>query len=87
MISWSSQKQKMVALSSVEAEYMAASDATYQLLAKKNYRSAVETKSRTTIHCDNMSAIAMTKKPVFRSQMKHIELRYFIWDLVQKHEN
>ena len=41
----------------------------------------------TIIYCDNMSAIAMSKNPVFHGRTKHIELRHhFIRDLVQNGE-
>ena len=41
----------------------------------------------TTLFCDNMSAIAMTKNPVFHSRTKHIEIRHhFIRELVDKGE-
>ena len=46
-----------------------------------------EPKNPTTIHCDNMSAIAMTKNPVFHARSKHKELcHHFIRDLVSKGE-
>ena len=41
----------------------------------------------TTIYCDNMSTISLTKNPVFHARSKHIELRHhFIPDLVQQEE-
>src|SRR5687768_8719325 len=46
-----------------------------------------EIEEPTTIYCDNMSAIAMTKNPVFHSRTKHIEIRHhFIRELVEKKE-
>ncbi|KAL0426869.1 UNVERIFIED_CONTAM: hypothetical protein Slati_2861700 [Sesamum latifolium] len=40
-----------------------------------------EQRGRTTIFCDNMSAIAMAKNPVFHARSKHIELQHhFIRD-------
>ena len=39
------------------------------------------------IHCDNMSAITMTKNLVFHNRTKHIELHHhFIRKLVQEEE-
>lgn len=41
----------------------------------------------TTIYCENMSAIVLTKNIVFHTKSKHIELRYhFIHDLMYKEE-
>jgi len=46
-----------------------------------------EQKAPTIIHCDNMSAIAMTRNRVFHSLTKHIEIRrHFIRDLVNERE-
>jgi len=46
-----------------------------------------EQKVPTIIHCDNMSAIAVTKNLVFHSLSMHIEIcRHFIRDLVNVEE-
>ena len=38
----------------------------------------------TTIYCDNISSIALSKNPVFHGRSKHIEIRYhFIGELVE----
>lgn len=39
----------------------------------------------TKIFCDNSSAIALTKNPVFHSKSKHIRIKYhFIRDLIKE---
>jgi hypothetical protein len=73
-----SQKQKVVALSSCEAEYIAATTAACQgvwlgrllgdLLGKKD--------GIATIFVDNKSAIQLCKNPVFHDRSKHIETRF-----------
>ncbi|CAL1407137.1 unnamed protein product [Linum trigynum] len=86
-ISWSSKKQKAVALSSAEAEYIAATDAACEAVWLKRLIFDLQQNENgpTIIHCDNMSAIAMTKNPVFHARSKHIELRHhFIRDLVNE---
>ena len=88
-ISWSSKKQKTVALSSAEAEYIAATDAACESVWLRRILSDMQQSEEmpTIIYCDNMSAIAMTKNMVFHSRTKHIELRHhFIRKLVQEEE-
>uniref|UniRef100_A0A2N9EI16 Integrase catalytic domain-containing protein n=1 Tax=Fagus sylvatica TaxID=28930 RepID=A0A2N9EI16_FAGSY len=89
VIAWSSKKQKTVALSSAEAEYIAANDAACEAVWLRKILSDLQQKIEepTVICCDNMSAIAMTKNPVFHARTKHIELRHhFIRDLVSQGE-
>ncbi|KAG6493852.1 hypothetical protein ZIOFF_048855 [Zingiber officinale] len=89
VISWSSRKQNTVALSSPEAEYSAATSAACEAVWLRRIMADLQQKHTcsTTIFCDNMSAIAMTKNPVFHARSKHIELcHHFIRDLVNKRE-
>ena len=89
VIAWSSKKQKTVALSSVEAEYIVATDAACEAIWLRRLLSDLQQKIEepTVICCDNMSAIAMTKNPIFYTRTKHIELRHhFIRDLVGEGE-
>jgi hypothetical protein len=68
----------MVALSSCDAEYIAASTAACQgiwlgrLLGSFYRREA----SGATIFVDNQSAIQLCKNPVFHGRSKHIETRF-----------
>lgn len=89
VIAWNSKKQQTVALSSAEAEYSAATEAACEAVWLRRILEDLGQKQDgpTVIYCDNMSAIAMSKNPVFHARSKHIELRvHFIRDLVQKGE-
>lgn len=78
IVSWSSQKQKTVALSSCEAEYIAAAAGACQgvwlsrLLGDLTGRAP--TKFRLLV--DNKSAIALCKNPVFHDRRKHIDMKF-----------
>jgi hypothetical protein len=87
VVSWFSRKQKSVALSSTEAEYMAASQASYEALwLPKLLVGLFGVQLRPTmIYRDNHSCIKLSKNPVFHDRSKHIEIRYhFIRDYVQR---
>lgn len=77
-ISWSSKKQEVVALSTSEAEYIAATSAACQVVWLRRLVADFNQKpvGATEIFCDNRSTIAMTKKPAFHSRTKHIDVRY-----------
>ena len=77
IISWSSRKQKTVAISSTEAEYMAASEATCEALWLRTWiREVFRIDVPVTIYCDNQSAIALAKNDTFHQRTKHIDIRY-----------
>ncbi|KAI4365385.1 hypothetical protein MLD38_021374 [Melastoma candidum] len=85
LISWHSKKQASVALSTAEAEYVAAASCCAQLLWMRQQLEDYGFKfDNIPIRCDNTSAINLTKNPVQHSRSKHIELRHhFIRDHVQ----
>jgi hypothetical protein len=78
LVTWSSQKQKTVALSSCEAEYVAASTAACQGIwlnrLVKNLSGRVQPKFKLLI--DNQSAIELCKNPVQHGRSKHIDPKY-----------
>jgi hypothetical protein len=87
LVSWFIQKQNLVALSSVEAEYMAASQASCEAIWLRKMLVGLfgQEMSPNVIHCDNQSCIKLSKNPVFHDWSKHIEIRYhFIRDWVQR---
>ncbi|KAG7582462.1 GAG-pre-integrase domain [Arabidopsis suecica] len=77
-ITWCSQKQETVALSSCEAEFMAATEAAKQAIWLQELLGEIikETYEKVLILIDNKSAIALTKNHVFHGRSKHIHKRY-----------
>ena len=85
VVTWSSKKQETVALSSSEAEYVAASSAIRQVLWLRKLLVDLnhEQMGATEIFCDNRSTIAMAKNPVFHGRTKHIDVQHhFIRQLI-----
>lgn len=78
-VSWVSQKQRTVALSSCEAEFMAAAAATCQAIWLKNLLKEMTGgySNLVTIYVDNRSAIDLMKNPVHHGRSKHIDVRYY----------
>jgi hypothetical protein len=85
VVSWLSRKQKTVALSSTEAEYMAASEATSEALWLRAWiKEVFQVDAPVLLYCDNQSALALAKNDTFHQRTKHIDIRYhFIRERVQ----
>lgn len=84
-ISWSSKKQPIVALSTTEAEYIAAAHAGCHLVWLEEILKYLKQKQEAdpTLFCDNTSTISVTKNPVLHGKTKHIRIRYhFLRELV-----
>ena len=89
VFSWSSKKQQVVALSTAEAEYMAATSSATQALWLRKMLGFLQHKQDgpTKIFCDSMSAIDLTKNLVFHGRSKYIDIKYhFIRELVREQE-
>nr|GEY45749.1 zinc finger, CCHC-type [Tanacetum cinerariifolium] len=85
-ITWCSQKQPIVALSSCESDFMAATGAACQALWLKRLLSELTgwEEKRITLKVDNISAIALVRNPVFHGRSKHIDILYhFIRECVE----
>jgi hypothetical protein len=77
-VSWSSKKQNYVALSTAEAEYIAAGSCCAQLLwMKQTLRDFGCDFKRIPLLCDNESAIKLANNPVQHSRTKHIDIRHY----------
>ena len=85
-ISWQSKKQQTVALSSTEAEYMAASLATQEAVWLRLLLEDLTIKqdSATILHEDNQGCISLSKDATNHPRTKHIDIRHhFIREKVE----
>jgi hypothetical protein len=77
LVSWSSKKQNSVALTTAEAEYVAAGACCVHLLWMRFTLSYFGCKfSKIPLLCDNKSAIKLANNPVNHSRTKHIDIRH-----------
>jgi hypothetical protein len=85
-VSWYCKKQSTVALSSVEAEYMALSDAGKEALYAKNILTEFFTVALPIpINMDNKGAGNIAENDVNNKLTKHIDIRYhFVRQYIQK---
>lgn len=76
LVNWCSQKQKVVARSSCEAEYMAvaevASELTWQTCLRRELEVKVE--GPIVLWCDNVGATSLAANPVFHARTKNVEI-------------
>src|SRR6266508_3254230 len=85
-VGWYSKLQTIVALSTTEAEYMAAVEAGKEIAWMRNilseFRYGVQKPS--TLKMDNQSAITVSKNPEHHGCMKHLDLRlYWLRDKIE----
>eukprot|EP00253_Pinus_taeda_P007915 PITA_07915 len=87
-ITWACKKQAAISLSSAEAEYRGAVEASKEALWLRQILSefGFEQQHPPTLWCDNQSAIQLCKDPVQHQRSKHIELHmHFIRKLIHDH--
>ncbi|KNZ78120.1 Copia protein [Termitomyces sp. J132] len=78
VVSWATQKQKTVAASSCEAEYMAAYEAAQECIWLRSLLGAIGHKPQeaTTMLCDNNSVINLSEDPMLHQRVKHVDIKY-----------
>ncbi|GKB76497.1 retrovirus-related pol polyprotein from transposon TNT 1-94, partial [Tanacetum coccineum] len=77
LVSWSSKRQKSIAISSTEAEYIAMSGCCAQTLWMRSQLTDYGLGfNKVPMYCDNKSAIALCYNNVQHSRPKHIDIRY-----------
>ena len=81
-ISWRSVKQSCIANSTMEAKYVAASEAAKEAVWLKKFLSDLGVmrmeKVPITLFCNNSGAVAQSKDPRNHKKGKHIERKYHI---------
>jgi hypothetical protein len=87
-ISWSSKRQSSVALSTVEAEYMAAAAAVKEALWLRVLLAELQLPYETIlIYGDNQGSMQLVQNPIISQRSKHIDIRYhFVRERVARNE-
>ena len=77
-ISWKSKRQNSIALSTCEAEYVAMSIASREIVYLKQnlFNEMLNGKLFAIMFCDNQGALALSKNPTNHSKAKHIDIRH-----------
>jgi hypothetical protein len=84
-VSWQSTKQRIVAMSSCEVEYVAAATASCQAIWLARLLSKILDREveRAVLRVDNKSAISIIRNPVLNDRSRHIDTRFH---LIREHE-
>ena len=88
-VSWATKKQATIALSSCEAEIVAASEASKEAVYLRTFLSelGLGQPGPVSLAVDNQSAINVAYNPEHHSRVKHIERRhFFVREKVENHE-
>lgn len=92
-ISWESKKQRTIALSTAEAEYVSLSEAAREAIFLRRFIAEVtdgqcfKLDEPMTIYSDSQSAIAIAKNPVHHQRTKHVDVRYhFVREAIVNNE-
>lgn len=77
-ITWKSKKQTVIALSSMESEYVALSEGGCKATWLRNLYAKLgfPQEDPTIIQGDNEGAVILTHNPQFHQQMKHITIQH-----------
>jgi hypothetical protein len=78
-VSWSSKLQGIVALSTTEAEYVAACAAGQEIVWLRHLLGEIgyPIEGPSQLYVDNQSALAVAKNPEHHGRMKHLDLRFY----------
>jgi len=78
LFTWTSKKQSIVALSTCEAEYIAATSCVCHVIWLRKLMKDLQQKHNkaTQIFVDNKSTIALAKNPVHYERLKHIDTQF-----------
>ena len=87
-VNWHAQRQRSTALSTMDAEIMAASEGAKEMAWMEKLKEDIEENSpyTPTLYCDNQGRLDWMKDSKFHNKSKHIEIRYIYicTDMVEK---
>jgi len=79
-ISWQSRKQSLIAMSTLEAEFIACSEASREakwlLQLHKDIHGSQKDSPPLPINCDNQGALTLITTGIIKAQTKHIDVCY-----------
>lgn len=77
LVSWRTFLQSVVALSTTESEYIAATDAIKEAIwLRELTNELVSNDSIVVVYCDSQSVVYLSKNQTFHNRTKHIDIRY-----------
>ena len=87
-ISWKATLQKVVALSTTEAEYIALTEAVKEALWLEGFAKELKLQGQgITVKCDSQSAIHLSKNSAYHERTKHIDVRlHFVRGVIERGE-
>lgn len=87
-ISWEVRKQRSVALSSTEAEYIALSESAKEAIHLKGLlNELIKINKPITLYNDNQSAQKLVCNPIFHNRTKHVDIKYhFVREALERNE-
>lgn len=86
VISWRSSLQKVIALSTTEAEYIALCEASKEAIWLRGLINELGfDQDQVEFYCDSQSAIALSRNPVHHEKTNHVDVKYnFVRELVSE---
>lgn len=88
-ITWKSRKQRTVALSFTEAEYMGLTEATKEVIYLHRFLTEIGLKNlfMLIIYNDSASTQELARNPVYHGRTKHIDVRHhFVREALKNHQ-
>ena len=86
-----SKRQSCIALSKMEAEYVACSSTIQEAVWLRSFLQDIRVVKTTfepmTLYCNSMAALAYAKDPKYHGKTKYIQIRYhFVRDMITQNE-